>query len=214
VVIRVADRLGVPGRYGLAPAHINLGACLLSRHRSTGDSRDAQDAATLLQEVVSMSAIPSSMRLAAARQRAAALATLTGPRSATDAYAFAITEVLPTLAPGGVGVRDQWSLIETYASSLGPDAAASAIDAGQMGLAVELLDRGRGVIWSQLLDLQGDLSEIRQAMPELARRLERCREELTSSARQAAAPDPEVIESELRAAFGQRSAAVTRDSTG
>lgn len=51
------------------------------------------------------------------------------------------------------------------------DAAAQAVRAGDPRLAVELLDSGRSVIWSQQLNLRADLGRLRAAAPALAERL-------------------------------------------
>src|SRR5262249_16117715 len=54
-------------------------------------------------------------------------------------------------------------------------AAACAIAANQLDRAVELLEQGRGVLWSQLLETHTDLDALRQADPELAARLDTVR---------------------------------------
>jgi len=51
------------------------------------------------------------------------------------------------------------------------DAVAQAVKAGEPQLAIELLEAGRSVIWSQQLDLRTDLSRLRGAAPELAERM-------------------------------------------
>jgi hypothetical protein len=50
------------------------------------------------------------------------------------------------------------------------DAAACAIRSGKFNLAVELLEEGRGVFWSQVLQLRNPLSELMSEAPELAQK--------------------------------------------
>ncbi|MEU5609561.1 tetratricopeptide repeat protein [Streptomyces sparsogenes] len=61
---------------------------------------------------------------------------------------------------------------------LASQAARVALDADRPDLAVEFLERGRGVLWSQLLDLRTDLARIRAADPELAARMTAVRDAL------------------------------------
>ncbi|MEU8265311.1 CHAT domain-containing protein [Micromonospora sp. NPDC048999] len=84
-------------------------------------------------------------------------------------------DLLPLLAWRGIGHRDQQHLLQTHAASLARDGAACAIAAGRLDLAVELLEAGRGVYWSQLLGTRTDLTALQQIAPELAEQLLDCR---------------------------------------
>jgi hypothetical protein len=61
-------------------------------------------------------------------------------------------------------------------------AAATALDADQPETAVELLEQGRGVLWSQLLDSRTDVAALAEAAPELAQRLQAVRAGLDRAA--------------------------------
>ncbi|MET0132836.1 MAG: CHAT domain-containing protein [Kibdelosporangium sp.] len=88
---------------------------------------------------------------------------------ATTAYAAAVRQ-LPLLAWPGLdrSTREQ-RLVAYYA--LGPQAASWAITAGRPEQAVELLEQGRAVLWSQILQSRVDLTQLQEAGPELAARL-------------------------------------------
>jgi hypothetical protein len=55
------------------------------------------------------------------------------------------------------------------------DAAARAVRAGDRSLAVELVDAGRAVLWSQQLNLRTDLTRLQAVAPDLAARLDELR---------------------------------------
>ena len=60
-------------------------------------------------------------------------------------------------------------------AGLAADAACCAVRAGQPKLAVELLEQGRSMLWSQALNLRADYGDLPLAAPELAARLEAAR---------------------------------------
>lgn len=116
----------------------------------------------------------SLVKLSAARQWARAVAQVDGVAAALDAYTKAIA-ILPLLAWPGLGRRDQLKMVRAHGSALGREACASAIAAGRLDEAVTLLEAGRGIYWSRLLELRGDLDELRAAAPDLADELIECR---------------------------------------
>ncbi|MFC9999643.1 CHAT domain-containing protein [Nocardia sp. NPDC127526] len=59
----------------------------------------------------------------------------------------------------------------TRFSGVSADAVASALNAGEVGEAVALFERGRGVLYSRAMDLRSDLVELAGVAPDLARRL-------------------------------------------
>src|SRR5262249_46884578 len=61
---------------------------------------------------------------------------------------------------------------------LATDAAACAIAAGQPDRAVELLEQGRGGLWSQLLETRTDLTALHESHSCLAARLDAVRANL------------------------------------
>ncbi|MET8515701.1 CHAT domain-containing protein [Streptomyces sp. NPDC005077] len=100
------------------------------------------------------------------------------PAAALAAYERAMACV-PLVAWHGLGRRDR----ERHLTRIGPltqEAAAAALDAGRPERAVELLEHGRAILWSQSLDTDPDLDAVRRTAPELAERLDQVRTHLLS----------------------------------
>ncbi|MEV5969643.1 CHAT domain-containing protein [Streptomyces sp. NPDC051921] len=97
--------------------------------------------------------------------------------SGADGLALAV-ELLPLVLWRGVAHHDQRSYLSEL-DELAVDAAAAAVGAGRPERAVELLERGRTVMWSQLLDLRTtELSRLRNEDPDTFARLDAIRGEL------------------------------------
>lgn len=88
-------------------------------------------------------------------------------------------QLLPIISPRDMARLDQQSRLSRFnAYGISADATASALDAGlPPSYALRLLETGRGVIISNLLDCRSDLSALRDVHPDLARDLEGLREE-------------------------------------
>lgn len=93
-------------------------------------------------------------------------------------YALAV-ELLDSAAWRGMERRDQERMLAQYAG-IPSDAAAVAIAAGQPETAVELLERGRGVLLDRHVDDSAELARLRQADVDLAREFEGLRHDLDS----------------------------------
>jgi tetratricopeptide (TPR) repeat protein len=91
--------------------------------------------------------------------------------------------LVPQLLWRGLRHSDQQILISEVATSLGRDAAACAIALGKHELAVELVERGRGMFWQQLIEFHSDEIELRREYPDIADRLEQLRAKLDVLAR-------------------------------
>lgn len=61
---------------------------------------------------------------------------------------------------------------------LAGDAAAASISAGQPDKALELLELGRAVIWSQVLEMRADIDQLGEADSDLAKQLAAIRTQL------------------------------------
>lgn len=79
-------------------------------------------------------------------------------------------DLIPQLASLSIGIDDQHYQIRQV-GSLVRDAAAAAIAADHCNTAVEWLEQGRSVIWSQLLQLRSPVDDLKQVMPVLAQKL-------------------------------------------
>lgn len=92
--------------------------------------------------------------------------------SALEAYQGAI-RFLPLVSMLVSSIKSRRKL---FATKLDPhlpnDAAACAIRMGALEQAVELLEEGRAVFWSQALKLRTPLDDLRQVHPDLAQGLQ------------------------------------------
>jgi hypothetical protein len=93
-------------------------------------------------------------------------------KSALDAYCAAI-ELLPHLAMLGLDLQSRQEALTSGSDGLARDAAACAIRSGQYDRAVELLEEGRAVFWSQALQLRTPMADLRDIAPELETNLRR-----------------------------------------
>ncbi|MGO9293064.1 MAG: CHAT domain-containing protein [Streptosporangiaceae bacterium] len=89
--------------------------------------------------------------------------------AALDLYVLAVS-LLDSVVWRGIERRDQERLLAQYAQ-LPSDAAAVAITAGKPETAVELLERGRGVLLDRPLDDRADLARLAQVDAEAATRV-------------------------------------------
>ncbi|GGN63384.1 hypothetical protein GCM10010112_22600 [Actinoplanes lobatus] len=120
---------------------------------------------------------PITTRLRAAISQAFHLGLRYGPAVTVDAYASAL-ELLPLLAWRGLRQQDQHQLLRSHAEPLAREGAGSAVAAGVPDRAIAMLEVGRGIYWNQLLDTRTDLTAVRDAAPNLATKLEKCRTQL------------------------------------
>ena len=114
--------------------------------------------------------------MAAARAWGKSAFTAGDTLSAADGYATAVG-LLPELAWHGLDRDTREEQLADWAG-LAADAAACMIAVGQPHQAVEMLEQGRSVLWTQALHLRSDLSLLREAAPHLALRLDEIRREL------------------------------------
>jgi CHAT domain-containing protein len=154
----------------------NLGVALRIRFERSGDVADLDEAIDGWVQATRSPAASVTTRLTAAGGWARSTARWREPAVAVEAYTEAIG-LVPLLAWRGISGRDQQHLLQTHAASLARDAAACAIAASRPDLAVELLEAGRGVYWSQLLGTRTDLTALALtlAAPDLAGQLQDCR---------------------------------------
>ncbi|MEU8762887.1 hypothetical protein [Streptomyces sp. NPDC048659] len=96
------------------------------------------------------------------------------PQEAAEASALAV-RLLPLAAWRGLDRLSQERVLQTADFDLASGAAADQLDLHDAEHALELLELGRGVLWSQALDVRTDLRQLRRESPELAERLTRLR---------------------------------------
>ncbi|GGV00561.1 hypothetical protein GCM10010182_17310 [Actinomadura cremea] len=137
------------------------------RDRAAGD--DLPVALAHARTVVAARTAPVTMRASAAVRWGVLATALGDARHALTGYAAAV-DLLPTVAWHGLRGATRRDRLENW-PGVGSDAAACAIAAGDPGHALALAERGRNIVWSQLLDARSELDDLRAEHPELAERL-------------------------------------------
>ena len=118
--------------------------------------------------------------------------------SALEAYQDAI-QLLPQVAMLASDANSRHQLLaDRHLGSrlLSTNAAACAIRLNELDLAVEMLEEGRSIFWSQALQLRTPLDDLRHAYPELAQKL---REIFTTLERSSFREGSDVIRTDVEA---------------
>lgn len=180
-----ALRLAVSEGPGESPEHarylVNLADALRERFRRSGAQADLDGALSAYTQTAAAATVSASNRIRAGRA-AARLMGRTDPAAAARLYDGAI-RLLPEMAPRALGREDQQHLIGGFAG-LPAEAASLALSdpsvpaAERPARALLLLEAGRAVLYSQVLETRGDISDLRESHPELAARFENLRERL------------------------------------
>ncbi|GAA0625148.1 CHAT domain-containing protein [Kutzneria viridogrisea] len=155
---------------------------LLRARDEPGDAAAAHEA---FREVAGNPRVPSWLRLHSARCGGALAVRTARWEEAVSGYAQAV-DLLSLVAWPGLARQDQQDYLQDN-SGLASEAAAVALSAGRPETAVELLEHGRAVLWSQALETRGDpaygsVAQLREQWPELAGELERVRADLRAAA--------------------------------
>lgn len=162
----------------------NVATTLHTRFERLKVPADAREAIEAWREAAAVATAPAFVRLSVARSWGALAVTVgNGPAAGLDGYAAAI-ELLPRAAWRGVDRETRERVLADW-TGLASAAATCAIAAGQPARALELLERGRAVLWTQLLETRGDRAVLRDVAPELAERLDDVAAELEHDGGQA-----------------------------
>jgi tetratricopeptide (TPR) repeat protein len=136
----------------------NLGYVLQTRFERVGGQHDCERAVELFRVAAQLVSAPADLRAEAARQWGR-LAVVVGDWDlAVEGLGLAV-ELAALVVPRSLGRADQEYRLGEL-SGLGEEAAAAAVQAGRVETAVELFEHGRGVLFAQVLDARGDLSEL------------------------------------------------------
>jgi hypothetical protein len=157
----------------------NLGKALQARFQLTEQQPDLDAAVAAFQEGASAPTGLPAQRIMTAIAWAVCEMEAGRPRGAVLGYTLAI-DLLPLAVWHGLDQETREHRLQEWAG-LASDAAAAAVAAGQPMLAVELLEQGRTVLWTQALHLRQDLAALRDQVPELAATLEKCAAVLNGS---------------------------------
>jgi tetratricopeptide (TPR) repeat protein len=165
----------------IPPHHPEHARAVLQLARFLADldgSASADRVLSLWRGLVSQRSTEPSVRAAAAGYAARALVRRGEWGAATEQYSQAL-EILPSLVSPAQDRTAQEDLLTRW-GGLSAEAASCAIAAGDPERALELLEQGRGVLWSQLLDSRTELSALAAVDSDLADRLTRVERELNA----------------------------------
>ncbi|MDG4767425.1 CHAT domain-containing protein [Solwaraspora sp. WMMD406] len=122
-------------------------------------------------------AAPTGVRVKAAWHWGTAAFEVGDPAEALAAFSTAV-ELLPQVAWHGLADDTRQRQLALWAG-LASDAACAAVACGQPRRAVELLDQGRSLLWSQALRLRDDFDRLAAVDPGLRHELSRVRADLS-----------------------------------
>lgn len=162
-----------PGR---AAVLANAGLALSARWERTGDLDDREEAIAGLEEGLASPSAAPVIRMRCGTGLGRMLAGRDWVR-AGRAWA-AVIDLLPQVVERSLARDDRQHRLSELAN-VGTGAAAAAVATGDIDLAWEVLEQGRGVMLGQALDIAGDPA-LRRAYPELARRLDQVRRDLNA----------------------------------
>ncbi|KIM76304.1 hypothetical protein PILCRDRAFT_797811, partial [Piloderma croceum F 1598] len=143
----------------------SFGSALMRAYDHTHDPEYVEKAMATYRDAVTCQSASVSLRFSAARSWAR-YADECSHKSALDAYQAAV-ELLPGLAMLGSALRVRQRALTSGSDGLARNAAACAIRSGQYGKAVELLEEGRAIFWSQALELRTPIIHLREVAPVL-----------------------------------------------
>ncbi|ETW79619.1 hypothetical protein HETIRDRAFT_155806 [Heterobasidion irregulare TC 32-1] len=191
---REALSLQVPGRPDLSFPLDTLANCLHSRFEQTGQIQDLEEAIELNREALSLRpralsreddlneafhlfTTATESRITGVGQRlSTAQSWVRSARefkhnSLLSAYVQCVALLQRGLAISP-SLELQWKSLTRDSSSLAVDAASSAIDNGQLDVAVEMLEQGRALLWSRMKGYRHPVLQLRAINEALADRFE------------------------------------------
>ena len=154
----------------------NLGYVLRTRYERVGGQHDCKRAVAVFRAAARLVVARPDLRAESARQWGRLAAVEGDWELAMEGLGVAV-ELGTFVVPRSLGRADQEYRLGAM-SGLGEEAAAVAVQAGQVETAVELFEHGRGVLFAQVLDSRSDLSHLQDTHPEVAAEFVRLRDEL------------------------------------
>ncbi|KDR80467.1 hypothetical protein GALMADRAFT_1201610 [Galerina marginata CBS 339.88] len=166
---RQALELQSPPHPDLSSSHRFLGILLMSAYQVTNDPSHLTHAMSSFSAAMQCLSKSPSQHFRVA-QTWAYYADLYHHRSAIEAY-DAVLYILPQLAALSLDIKSRHEALTARSDGLARKAARCAIREGFLDKAVEYLDTGRAVFWSQLVHLRSPIDQLHSCAPELANRL-------------------------------------------
>ncbi|MFI1188637.1 CHAT domain-containing protein [Streptomyces californicus] len=169
-----------PG-HGLHGVSQMLLAMVRLERAGLGEPVDLAEAARLARACARSPDTQLGVRIRAARAWGLAAANGGDRAEGLEGCAYAVG-LLPLIAPRSLARADQEARL-LVSEGLASDAAALAVEAGDAGRALALLEQGRGVLLAQGSDNRTDVSLLRALAPGLAAEFERIRDRLSEPPR-------------------------------
>jgi tetratricopeptide (TPR) repeat protein len=150
-----------------AVSSYNLGAWLCARFGRTGTIDDLNRAVSVFKEGWHCPHATPYVRVCLARNAASILASRSNWEESSQLLREAV-DLLPAVSPRFLKHTDKQDMLAAFAG-LASMAAATALNAGKTSdHALQLLELGRGIIAGLLLEMRGDISDLKQQHPDLA----------------------------------------------
>lgn len=164
----------------------NLAGALKTRFEHIGHLSDLDTAASSFHAALEVTTATPRVRMTAAMVWGRLSYEAGDIITATEAYAAAL-ELLPQVAWHGLDRPTQEKHLSNFLG-LASEGASSAIASGavetdQVHRALEMLEQGRSVLWTETLHIRSDLTRLHERAPELAERLDQIRRQLNRPSR-------------------------------
>ncbi|EDR09388.1 uncharacterized protein LACBIDRAFT_318922 [Laccaria bicolor S238N-H82] len=166
---RQALKLRLPPHLDRSSSLHNLASALSTQFQQGGQQSDLDKAMSLFLAATQYPFQSPSNRLRVARGWTRC-ADRNQHSSAIDAYEASI-QALPRVAALSLDVASRQDAMTAGSDGLARDAARCAIRSGCIDKAIELLEAGRSIFWSQVLSLRSPFDQLHKIAPELADKL-------------------------------------------
>ncbi|CEI41812.1 hypothetical protein FVEN_g3780 [Fusarium venenatum] len=165
------------GHYHRAESLSSMGIYLLLRSEITGNKDDGREAARLYEKAILQTQSSVQDRMEAARNVMYIYREQEEWQLAYEAAAAAI-DMIPQLILRSLGNADKQELLKKV-SGLSSDAAGLALQLGKgPAIALDMLERGRGLLAASIDELHTNVNALREEFPELATKFVSLRDQL------------------------------------
>ncbi|KAF0637702.1 hypothetical protein FPSE5266_07352 [Fusarium pseudograminearum] len=173
---RALESMGT-GHRRRAESLFNMGLYLLKREGVTGSEDDTREATQLFEEAVKQTQSSVKSRIEAARRLTYIYMSQGKWQLAYDSAVAAI-DMIPQLILRSLGNNDKQELLKKLGGT-SSDAAALALNLGKGPMvALDMLERGRGLLAASIDDLHTDVDALRKEFPDMAERFVSLRNQL------------------------------------
>jgi tetratricopeptide (TPR) repeat protein/CHAT domain-containing protein len=149
-----------------------MGSWIESNFKLSGNSADMEEAMAIYKRGQNLENGAAQWKFRCAVNLARLAHSTSRFLPALEAYTSAI-DLLSRVAWLGQSVQSRQKALGDVPTGFAADAAACAIELGQLEQAIELLDHGRSVFWSQAMAAKTELTDLQLVDPALAAKLER-----------------------------------------